>query len=65
VQDVFDLSFTETVTYTRGRHNVHAGVQEDDIHGNIIQPQFSPSVRLTGFAQDDGCALWVGFKRVG
>jgi hypothetical protein len=41
IQDVFDLTFTDTVTYTRNRHNVHAGVQLDDIHGDIIQPQYS------------------------
>jgi hypothetical protein len=41
IQDVFDLTITDTVTYTHDKHSLHAGVQQDDIHGNIIQPQFS------------------------
>jgi hypothetical protein len=41
IQDVFDLTGTDTITYTHDRHNIHIGVQEDDIHGNIIQPQYS------------------------
>ncbi len=41
IQDVFDTTVTETVTYTHDRHNIRAGVEEDDIHGDIIQPQNS------------------------